>query len=372
MNKLIKIMIIPILIALLLLFGMSSFASLHSKWSSGDLIFYDGTQDIFTIKDGTDGILFGEDDLGVDVKFFGASTTAYILWDESGDELVLEKADIHLGDTDFILFGDATAGDVSINWTGSILQISPATDDTGTINIGNGTADIDFKIFLGTSTEYVLFDVGNSCVNFGESDQGIDISIFGDTAAKKIFWDTSKNELSITHSLPIATTGGLDAGFKTTWANEIAITSGRLCAMSINCEPKAATDAYKVIGAEICTYLASDVVVSNGPIHGLFVETQGGGTIASDFYSLYVYAAPSAVPSGSSAVVRLENNATTDNRLNTFIEFVGGKGNYAMTFGPLATQTAWAYTGTPGTPSGWLKIKVGSDDRWVQLYSVAP
>ena len=175
-----------------------------------------------------------------------------------------------------------------------------------------------------------------------------------------------------TSSLPGATPGTYDAGFKYTHTNAQAITSGRLCAMSINCEPKDVVDTLKVVGGEVCTYLQATGVVS-GTVHGMFVETQGGGTLGGDFYSLYVYAAPSAVPSGSSAIVRLENNATADNRLNTFIECVGGKGNYAMTFGPLAAQTAWASTGdkTSGhtSESGWIKVKVGSADRYILLYT---
>lgn len=175
-----------------------------------------------------------------------------------------------------------------------------------------------------------------------------------------------------TDNLTASTTGAYDAGIKYTYTNTVAITSGRLCGMSINVEPVTILDTKKVVGGEVCTYLQSGGVVS-GTVHGLFVETQGGGTLSSDFYSLYVYAAPSAVPGGSSAVIRIENNATADNRLNTFLEFVGGKGNYAMTFGPLATQTAWGYTGdkTTGhtTESGWLKVYVGSAARYIQLYT---
>jgi len=170
-------------------------------------------------------------------------------------------------------------------------------------------------------------------------------------------------------ALVAAATGAYDAGFKYTYANRQAITSGRLCAMSINCEPLNGEDALKVVGGEICTYLGATVEVS-GAVHGLFVETQGGGTLSSDFYSLYVYAAPSAVPGGSSGVMRLENNATADNRLDTFIAFVGGYGSYAMTFGPLQTQTAWAYTGDKtGASTGWLKVLVGSAVRYIQLYT---
>jgi hypothetical protein len=46
--------------------------------------------------------------------------------------------------------------------SGDVLKIRPATDDTGAIHIGDGAYDCDVKVFLGSSGEYVLFDVGNS------------------------------------------------------------------------------------------------------------------------------------------------------------------------------------------------------------------
>ena len=46
--------------------------------------------------------------------------------------------------------------------SGNILKIRPAVDDTGSVNIGDGTYDMDVKVFLGSAAEYVLFDVGNS------------------------------------------------------------------------------------------------------------------------------------------------------------------------------------------------------------------
>lgn len=54
--------------------------------------------------------------------------------------------------------------DVMMYWdsTNSILQFIPKTDDTGSICFGNGTKDLDVKIFLGSVNDYVLFDVGNS------------------------------------------------------------------------------------------------------------------------------------------------------------------------------------------------------------------
>jgi len=65
--------------------------------------------------------------------------------------------------------------DVSVAWDGSALNILPLTDDVGAINIGNGTKDIDFKIFLGSTAKYVDFNVGDSKAYFS----GIPIDFAG-------------------------------------------------------------------------------------------------------------------------------------------------------------------------------------------------
>jgi len=103
--------------------------ALHSKWSSGDLIFYDGTQTVFTIQDDNEGLLIGEDGEGVDVKFFGDTTGAYILWDEDADALTFAGIDISLGDADYINFG--AEPDITMRWTtGGVFEILPAAADT--------------------------------------------------------------------------------------------------------------------------------------------------------------------------------------------------------------------------------------------------
>ncbi|MBA7515701.1 hypothetical protein ES705_07744 [subsurface metagenome] len=59
--------------------------ALNTKWASGNLIFYDGTQDIFTIKKSTGGILVGESGEGIDFTMYGETTGAYFHFDESAD-----------------------------------------------------------------------------------------------------------------------------------------------------------------------------------------------------------------------------------------------------------------------------------------------
>ena len=72
-----------------------------------------------------------------------------------------KNAEVHLGDSQPLQFGDALGGDVNVKWDATNLVVLPAADDTGAINIGDGTTDMDVKIFLGTTSDYVLFDVGN-------------------------------------------------------------------------------------------------------------------------------------------------------------------------------------------------------------------
>jgi len=80
---------------------------------------------------------------------------------------VIEGYDYQFSDNDYLRFGDlASTGDANLGWDGTNLNLLPAVDDTGTFNIGNGTLDFDVKIFLGDTSNYVQFDVGNKKVYF--------------------------------------------------------------------------------------------------------------------------------------------------------------------------------------------------------------
>lgn len=73
-----------------------------------------------------------------------------------------------------------------------VMYILPETDDTGALNIGNGTYDMDAKWFGGATTKYVLFDKGNALLQLEDVDMlaGDNDSVtFGDGNDVIMVWD---------------------------------------------------------------------------------------------------------------------------------------------------------------------------------------
>lgn len=70
----------------------------------------------------------------------------------------------HWNDSESAYFGDAK--DASLVWNGTNLLLRPVADDTGAFYIGDGTLDMDVRVFQGTTADYVQFDVGAKSVIF--------------------------------------------------------------------------------------------------------------------------------------------------------------------------------------------------------------
>lgn len=87
---------------------------------------------------------------------------------EGGAESVV----FSLQDDERFGIGGTTGGDVYLRWdsTDSILEFLPETDDTGAFNIGDGTYDMDFKVFLGATTKYVVMDKGDALLKLEDVD----------------------------------------------------------------------------------------------------------------------------------------------------------------------------------------------------------
>jgi hypothetical protein len=139
--------------------GTSVFASLDI---SGD-IDVDGTTNLDVVDiDGATQIdatvTVGVDDTGYDVKFFGATAGAYMLWDESADDLILGGA----------------AG-LSVNSTALVTGVLTTTAAT----VSNGGGQF------------------NGAINVGVDDTGYDVKFFGATAGKYMLWDESADTLEV-------------------------------------------------------------------------------------------------------------------------------------------------------------------------------
>ena len=129
----------------------------------------------------------GTDDVGHDVKFFGATAGKYMEWDESADQL------------------DVTG---SLDVTGNSTMV-------GTLTVGVNDTGHDVKFFGATSGKYMEWDesadqldvtgsfdvTGNSTMvgtlTVGVDDTGHDVKFFGATAGAYMLWDESQDDLII-------------------------------------------------------------------------------------------------------------------------------------------------------------------------------
>jgi hypothetical protein len=152
-------------------------------------------------------VTVGVDDTGYDVKFFGATSGAYMLWDESADDLILGGA----------------AG-LSVNSTALVTGVLTTTAAT----VSNGGGQF------------------NGAINVGVDDTGYDVKFFGATAGKYMLWDESADTLEVsgtvvaaagTALLPsITTTGDLNTGMWFPAADTIAVSTAGVERMRIDSE----------------------------------------------------------------------------------------------------------------------------------------
>jgi len=115
-------------------------------------------------------ITVGVDDAGHDVKFFGDTASAYMLWDTSADDLVLAGA-----------AGIDLAGDIDVDGTANL----DAVDIDGAVQIDGATT-------------------------VGVDGTGLDVKFFGDTSGSFLLWDQSDDALELTDSSPIKIGDGGD------------------------------------------------------------------------------------------------------------------------------------------------------------------
>lgn len=134
---------------------------------------------------------------GLDVKFHAATNTSFMLWDESGAELIFDIADILMGDEDEIALGDSDDFVIYYNETTSDNLIIATAVDNDAVQIGDGTTNTDLKLHSsGTDTAAFTWfdasgDTNNGQMKFGVDDHGQDVLFYGATATQVVWWDQS-------------------------------------------------------------------------------------------------------------------------------------------------------------------------------------
>ena len=153
-------------------------------------------------------VTVGVDDTGYDVQMFGATSGSHLLWDESADDLKLVGA-----------AGLTVAGTAALNVTTTTTLAS-----IGTVTVGVDDTGHDVKMFGATSGKSWLWDesadkmivtgtstfTGNTqqtgTLTVGVDDTGYDVKLFGATTGKSWLWDESANKMIVTGDA--AVTGG--------------------------------------------------------------------------------------------------------------------------------------------------------------------
>lgn len=158
-------------------------ANIRSNWKipeqEGNLVFHESTSraieaSVFTLAPTV--VTVGNAGNDVNFSWVGDTTGTFDLdagahtlvttgldWTITGDidlvgNLTVDVGDVQIGDNDYLMFGDGVGGDVSARWVSatSLLEWLPLTDATGAFVIGNGTKNIDFKVWGGSGAGYYL------------------------------------------------------------------------------------------------------------------------------------------------------------------------------------------------------------------------
>ena len=182
-------------------------------------------------------VTVGVNENSANVKFFGATSGSYMLWQEDADDLVLAGASALSIDnttdatntTSGSFHTDGGVGiakklyvgtDLDVNGTTNLdaVDIDSTTQIDNTVSVGTNGSGFDVKFFGATSGNYWQWDasadkviqVGSTqltgAVTVGVDDTGHDVKFFGASAGAFMLYDQSEDTLEIRGPSADATT----------------------------------------------------------------------------------------------------------------------------------------------------------------------
>ena len=218
-------------------------------------------------------VTVGVDDTGYDVKFFGATSGAYMLWDESVDDLILAGASrVVVPDGNLVLGSTAvtsTAAELNLIDGGTARGTTAVADADGLLHNDGGTMRMTsaatFKTYFqeGISTAYDDLTTGDAAVNIA-------------TSAGSITIDAQGNDTDI---ILKGTDGGADTTFLTidgSAAGEATFNAGIVIADAGNIGSASDKDAIAISSGGVVTMnqipvLSAGLNVSGGTIAAMFL-----------------------------------------------------------------------------------------------------
>ena len=141
-----------------------------------DIIYVDGSDEVLSMLATphiSGNVTIGVDDTGYDVKFFGATSGSYMLWDESADSLLLtDSTPLKIGDSqDLTLYHDGSNSYI----TNAVGALKIATETSGiAVTIGHTTSEVTIADNLTVTGTVTLAD-GSLALADLDIDGGTDI-----------------------------------------------------------------------------------------------------------------------------------------------------------------------------------------------------
>jgi len=154
-------------------------------------------------------LTIGVDDTGYDVKFFGATSGRYMLWDESEDNLVFaDNVNAAFGtSSDMLMYHDGSNNYID-NVNGYMYMRQLADDKDIAFQCDDGSGGVETYFYLDGSVVKSRFKT--AAVDFGVDDTGIDVTFYGATASKNLLWDESADRLIFADNTYLALGSGSD------------------------------------------------------------------------------------------------------------------------------------------------------------------